>query len=201
MDIYTFLAEACSMSRRDAKDATLGRMYGMGYKTFAIKQNITQDAAKKKLEDFDKSAPFVKEISDLTTQLAADHGYIKTLLGRRRHFNLWEPVRYSYEKEEYVTPLSREAAEKKWPGEKLRRFGIRKALNSLIQGSAADMLKQALVTTYENHKILPYMVVHDELDYGVTDKDHAVILQKSAETCLKIEVPIRADLKFGDSWC
>jgi len=199
MDIYQFLAESCNMKRRDAKDATLGRMYGMGGKRFAERQGISVDEANSKLHAFDNSVPFVREVSDLCATTAANRGYIKTLLGRRRHFNLWEPSRYS-DNYEYAKPLPRAQAEEMWKGERLRRYGTHKALNALIQGSAADMTKAALVLIYETCGKLPYMAVHDELDFGVTDEAEAMNYKRLAETCVKLEVPIIAELCLGDSW-
>jgi len=199
MDIYQFLADSCAMSRRDAKDATLGRMYGMGFKRFAAKQNITLEAAKSKLEEFDRSVPFVREISDMCASAAQTRGYIKTLLGRRRHFNLWEPSRYS-ENYEFARPLPRELAEKEWSGERLKRFGAHKALNSLIQGSAADMTKSAIVKIWDEYKRLPVMQVHDELDFEVDSEEEALNYKRACEECVSLEVPIVAELKLGEHW-
>lgn len=197
MDIYQFLADSCNMKRKDAKDATLGRMYGMGEKTFAARQGLTREQAKQKLAEFDESVPFVKEIADLCANTAQRRGSIKTLLGRRRHFNLWERARYT---EDFDPPLPLNLARIKWPNEKLRRAYTHKALNSLIQGSAADMTKAAMVLIYEEQGQIPYLAVHDELDYGVTSQGEAEVLKDLCETCVSLEVPIKAELQLGKHW-
>lgn len=199
MDIYQFLAESCRMKRRDAKDATLGRMYGMGANKFAMKQGIAKSEAQQKLDDFDRHAPFVREVSDIASNMANSRGYVKTLLGRRRHFNLWEPSRYS-DNYEYSQPLPLEDAKLKWPGQSLRRYGAHKALNSVIQGSAADMTKAAMVAIWEQKKRVPYMAVHDELDFGVSTKEEALELKQICESCVELKVPIVAELMYGDHW-
>lgn len=197
MDIYTFLSESVGMSRRDAKDATLGRMYGMGAPKFAMKQNITVDVAKKKLEEFDAQVPFVRELSELCMNLAQKRGWIKTLLGRRRHFNLWEPAQRG---DGRWTSYPLKTAQQAYPGKQLQRAWTYKALNALIQGSAADMTKAAMVKIYEEDGKVPFMAVHDELNYGVSSEDEARHLQKKCETCVTLDVPVRADLSFGDHW-
>ena len=202
MDIYQFLADACGMSRRDSKDATLGRIYGMGAETFARRQGLTTEQAKTKLEEFDKSVPFVKELVEFVTNKANERGWIKTLCGRKRHFNFWEPVN-SWELGKRgidVTPVRIEYARDKWPKQALRRAYTHKALNSLIQGSAADMTKSAMLAVYEKLGLVPHMQVHDELNYSVESEEQAREIQRVCETCVDIEVPIKADLDLGEHW-
>jgi len=201
MDIYQFLAESTGMSRRDSKDATLGRCYGMGSKKFADKQGISLEMAKQKLEEFDKLVPFVREIADSCANKAKERGYIRTLLGRRRHFNFWEPVdtHQRNERGEYITPLIHDLALQRWPNARLQRAGTHKALNCLIQGSAADMTKKCIIE-FAKVGMIPYMAVHDETDCGVESEKQAKELQHIAEYCVEMTVPIRADMKLGEHW-
>ena len=201
MDIYKHLAESARITRRESKDITLGRMYDMGAPKMAAKLGIGVDAAKSKLAEFDRSVPFVRKIADLCSNKAQERGYVRTLCGRRRHFNFWEPAdsfKRKYEDGEYIIPLHREAAEKMWPKSELRRAHARKALNSVIQGSAADMTKAAMVQIRRERKLIPIMQVHDELNYG--GKGIGEPLKKICESCVKMEVPIRADLYIGKHW-
>lgn len=203
MDIYKFLAETAGISRRESKDLTLGRMYGMGKKKLASKLGVSVDAAESLLHKFDAGVPFVRDIAEDTARLADKRGWVRTLCGRKRHFNYWEPVNAFDLKQNGrdIRPVNTiEEAEKKWPGQRYRRAMTHKALNALIQGSAADMTKTAIVTGYEEQKRIPYMAVHDELDGPVNDQDDANKWKTLAETCVDLSVPIRADLHVGESW-
>lgn len=202
MDIYQFLADSANITRRESKDITLGRCYGMGAKKLAIKLGISETEAKRKLVEFDESVPFVREISDKCSQLAQSRGYIKTLCGRRRHFNWYEPAdAYNLRQEgKDVIPRKLKEAESKWKGKRLQRANTHKALNSLIQGSAADMTKSAMLLIWKETGKIPYMVVHDELNYGVENEAVANNIKKLAETCVKMEVPIKSDLTYGKHW-
>lgn len=202
MDIYTFLAESAGISRRESKDITLGRCYGMGSRKLAVKLGISEMIAKKKLEEFDTSVPFVKEIADKCSQLAQQRGYIKTICGRRRHFNWYEPVNsYNMRQEgKDVRPRKIDAARAKWPDLRLQRANTHKSLNSLIQGSAADQAKAAMLQIYREHGKIPYLQVHDELNYGSESEGKSGELKGIAENCVKMEVPSRADMTHGRHW-
>lgn len=205
MDIYQFLADSASVTRREAKDITLGRFYGMGHRKLAAKLGISEELAKKKLEEFDRSVPFVKEISERCAQLASNRGHIKTICGRRRHFNWWEPARAYQMRQENpradVRPRKLAEAQEKWHKMNLVRANTHKALNSLIQGSAADMTKAAMLMIWRETGQIPYMQVHDELNYGVDrDTNEGVSLQQRAENPFPMEVPIKADMSLEEHW-
>jgi DNA polymerase I-like protein with 3'-5' exonuclease and polymerase domains len=195
-DIYQLLAEAAKISRRDSKTITLGRCYGMGPTTMADKLNIQEAAAFKLIEQFDHSVPFIKALNDQCSNMAGHRGWIKTILGRRRHFNWWEST-------EYGKNLGEKYRDK---DEAIRQFGsvrrayARKALNSLIQGSAADMTKSAMVSIFKETGLVPCMQVHDELNYCIDDPKDADKLRQLAETCVKLEIPIVADVDVGEHW-
>lgn len=203
MDIYQFLADAAQITRRQSKDLTLGRMYGMGKNKLALKLGISVAEAESLLERFDERVPFVKEISDSAMRKAQERGWIQTLLGRKRHFNYYEPV---YQKELKAKSIdcrpvpNHRIAESKWPNQRLQRAGAHKALNALIQGSAADMTKQAMLHIYRETGLIPMMAIHDELNYFVPDVIEAKKIQELAENCVQLEVPVKADLSFGDHW-
>lgn len=202
MDFYQFMVEVAGIDRRPAKDMYLGRCYGMGKAKLAVKLGKSLDECADILARFDERVPFIKEIADSCMLNAQKRGYIKTLLGRRRHFNFWEPTdSYQMRKDGHDTrPLSYELAKSKWPDKKLQRSNTHKALNALIQGSAADMLKAAILSIHDELSVIPYMAVHDELDIGVVDRKQAEQCQELAENCVEMTVPIRADMDFGRHW-
>jgi DNA polymerase I-like protein with 3'-5' exonuclease and polymerase domains len=199
-DIYQFLADMAKIKRRHAKDMTLGRMYGMGIRKMADKIGSSIEDAKRILGEFDEAVPFVSKISEEAMNLASTRGWIRTICGRKRHFDWWEPARYSQDSGGWQAVCGRKAAEDKWPKERLRRANTHKALNSLIQGSAADMTKMALVQGYEQQKRLPYMQVHDELDGPAESQNDAEKWQHLCENCVELRVPVRADLSYGEHW-
>lgn len=201
LNFYTFISEAANMAKFDAKTVSLGRMYGMGYKKYAKKYGCSEQVAKKKLEDYDDHFPFVKELADKCSNQAQRRGYIKTLCGRKRHFNYWEPcdAKALIQRGINCMPQEHAIAVQRWPDSRLQRSHTHKALNSLIQGSAADMTKQAILNMYEGHGILPYLAVHDETDVGVVDKQEETI-KKIMETCVETQVPILVEMSVGEHW-
>lgn len=208
--VYPFMMEISGLDKRPAKDCYLGRCYGMGIKKLAYKFNKSEEEAREILRKFDAGVPCVKEIADSAMATAQRRGYVRTLLGRRRHFNFYEPMT-SFKLREAnkycdpndrvdCTPVRLEEAERKWHGLKLQRANTHKALNSIIQGSGADMIKAAIVANWKQHKDLPYMPVHDELNYGVTDDEHAARLHRGIETCVDMKVPIVSNMTITEHW-
>ena len=125
--------------------------------------------------------------------MAAKHGQIRTILGRLCRFNMWEPRTFGYNK-----PMPREAAEKEY-GMHLRRAFTYKALNRLIQGSAADQTKQAMVECYKEG-LVPLLTVHDELCFNVESEEQAARITEIMETSLELKVPSKVDQELGDNW-
>lgn len=193
IDFYDFVKNAAKVERDQAKQITLGRMYGMGAAKLAVQLNVSEDEALELLRRFDEQAPFVKELSDEVQKTANKRGYIRTILKRHRHFDYWAPDRDEQ-------PLPRVEAEAKWPGKPLQRCWLHKALNSLIQGSAADMTKQALWDIYCETKTVPYLQVHDELGYGVTEERTGARIQELMTNAVPLKVPMKVDMKIGEHW-
>jgi DNA polymerase I-like protein with 3'-5' exonuclease and polymerase domains len=204
MDFYKFMMESANIDRRPAKDMYLGRCYGMGIKKMAKKLNCSEEEARRILGNFDEKVPFVKQIAESCSNSAQKRGYIKTLLGRRRHFTLWEPMNSWQLRQDNpnmdTRPLPLHLAQDKWPKLQLQRANTHKALNALIQGSAADMIKAALLKIHDETGIVPWMAVHDEIDMGVKDDAQAKQCQEIAEHCVDMTVPIRIDAELGDHW-
>jgi len=120
-------------------------------------------------------------------------------MGRRCRFPLFEPDLWN--KDGVYSPLSEEEAKNKWGKEmKLRRAYTYKALNRLIQGSAADQTKVAIVECYKRLGKIPMLQVHDELCFSVKTREEAEELKEIMETCVTLEVPSKVDLEMGPSW-
>lgn len=200
--VYPFMMEISGLDKRPAKDCYLGRCYGMGIKKLAYKFNKSEAEAKEILRKFDAGVPCVKEIADSAMSTAQRRGYVRTLLGRRRHFNFYEPMNSFKLRQEGVdcTPVRLDRAQEKWHGLKLQRANTHKALNSIIQGSGADMAKAAMVKIYEEIGDYPYMQVHDELNFGVTSESHAADIHRRIETCVDMKVPVVSNMTITEHW-
>jgi DNA polymerase I-like protein with 3'-5' exonuclease and polymerase domains len=82
----------------------------------------------------------------------------------------------------------------------IKRAYTYKALNRLIQGSAADQTKKAMVDVYEELGIIPLIQVHDELDCSVRDEKMGKQIKEIMENCVELEVPSKVDVNLGESW-
>jgi len=190
-DFHQIVAEMADIPRSQAKTINLGLFYGMGKNKLQAELGINEDKAKSLFKQYHNRVPFVKTLMDSVMRKAADNGRIRTWLGRRCRFNLWEPNQYGIHK---ALPHDQALAEH---GPGIRRAYTYKALNRLIQGSAADMTKKAMV---ELHKegITPHIQVHDELDISVNN--NADKIKEIMESAVNLKVPIKVDYEYGKNW-
>ena len=128
---------------------------------------------------------------DSVMSRAQDRGKVRTLRGRLCRFHLWEPNQFGIHK-----PLPHDAALAEH-GPVIRRAYTYKALNRLIQGSAADMTKKAMIDLHREG-ITPHIQVHDELDISVTD--NADKIKQIMESAVDLEVPNKVDYESGPNW-
>jgi len=192
-DFHALAASIVGVPRKQAKDINLGLFYGMGKNKLAASLGLALDEAEELFKVYHDRVPFVRQLSEYTMNRAAQKGVIRTLLGRRCRFDMWEPSRYGIHK-----PLSHKDAFNEH-GSGIRRAFTYKALNRLIQGSAADQTKAAMVALYEQG-ILPMIQVHDELDISVGDPETAARIQQVMENCVNLGVPSIVDAEFGPNW-
>lgn len=197
-DFYNVVVELAGITRDQAKTIYLARSYGMGIAKLARNLNVSVDEARELSRQIGEAVPFIRELSDDVARRAANRGYIITLGGRHRHFNFWEPS--DRQLMEGEMPLSKVAAGERWPRARLKRAHTHKALNALIQGSAADMTKMAMLKIYREMGLVPHIQVHDELNYSVESETQAREIKRCMETCVELTVPIVADLSIGPSW-
>ena len=195
VDLHQMVADLAGISRKEAKVVNLGIMYGMGVGKLSTQLDITKDEAKELLSAHQTSVPFVKQLALLASQRAEEHGQIRTILGRKCRFHLWEPRSFEYNK---ALPL--EEAKKKYGGVgMLRRAFTYKALNKLIQGSAADQTKKAMVDCYAEG-LKPLLTVHDELCFSIESQEQADRIVQIMETGLTLNVPSKVDAELGANW-
>ena len=195
VDLHQMVADMAGISRKEAKTVNLGIMYGMGVGKLANQLSITDDEAKQLLETHRQKVPFVKQLPSIATQQGSTKGQIRTLLGRKCRFHLWEPRSFGYNK-----PLPHDQAQAEY-GMGIRRAFTYKALNKLIQGSAADQTKQAMADCYKEG-LLPLLTVHDELCFSIESDEQAARIKDIMENGLNdvLLVPSRVDQELGDNW-
>lgn len=193
VDFHQMVADMAGISRKEAKTVNLGIMYGMGQGKLANTLDITKSEAKTLLDTYHSKVPFVKGLADMVSAKAARHGQVRTLLGRKCRFDMWEPNSFGYNK-----ALSHEEALKEY-GPGIRRAYTYKALNKLIQGSAADQTKKAMVDCYAEG-LIPLLTVHDELCFSISSEDQASRIKEIMETCVDLRVPSKVDQELGENW-
>jgi DNA polymerase I-like protein with 3'-5' exonuclease and polymerase domains len=192
-DFHQMVADITEIERKQAKMVNLGIMYGMGRGKLANTLNISEQEAKELLETYHSKVPFVKALADMVSSRAAQHGQVRTLLGRKCRFDMWEPNSFGYNK-----PLRHEEAIKEY-GPGIRRAFTYKALNKLIQGSAADQTKKAMADCYAEG-LVPLLTVHDELCFSVSSEDQAARIKEIMESCVELRVPSKVDQELGANW-
>ena len=192
-DFHKIVAKMADIPREQAKTINLGLFYGMGKNKLQAELGLDKQDAEALFQQYHSKVPFVKQLMYSVMERAQDAGRIRTLLGRRCRFHLWEPNQFGIHK-----ALPHEAAlAEHGPG--IKRAYTYKALNRLIQGSAADMTKKAMV---ELHKegITPHIQVHDELDISVINPLEAAKIKDIMESAVDLEVPNKVDYESGPNW-
>ena len=192
-DFHQVVADMAGIERKQAKTINLGLMYGMGKNKLMAELGLMKESAEKLIKQYHTKAPFVKQLMDNVSRKANDRGKIRTLGGRACHFDLWQPVQFGVFK-----PLPLEQARKEYD-EPLKRAFTYKALNKLIQGSAADMTKKSMVALYENG-IIPHIQIHDEVDISVESDKKAEQIINIMESAVELQVPNKVDYEKGNNW-
>jgi len=192
-DFHQMIADMAGIDRKQAKTINLGIMYGMGKNKLMAELGLMKDAAEKLLKTYHQKAPFVKMLSEAVSRRADDSGKIRTIGGRLCHFDMWEPHGFGIKK-----PLNHaDALREHGPG--IKRAFTYKALNKLIQGSAADMTKKSMLALYQEG-IIPHVQIHDELDISVTSLQHAEKIIEIMEEAVELQVPNKVDYEKGENW-
>ena len=192
-DFHSAVAKMAGIERSQAKTINLGLMYGMGKNKLMAELGLMKEAAEKLIAQYHAKAPFIKQLMQAVSRRADDSGRIRTLGGRVCHFDLWEPTTFGA-----GMPKPHVEALKEY-GHGIKRAGTYKALNRLIQGSAADMTKLSIIALSENG-IIPHIQIHDELDVSVEHSEQAKQIVEIMESAIKLEIPNKVDYECGSNW-
>lgn len=201
-DYHQMTADMAGITRRHAKDINFGINYGMGKVKLAVNLGLSMKESEKLMALYNEKVPYAKALYFDVMNAAAKRGYIATLYGRRRHFDMWEPIKdkKDWELGTYYKPLPLDKAREEYPNRRLQRAMTYKALNALIQGGSADMTKAGMLQVWEKYGIAPALQVHDELDFCRLPIEYKEDVQNIMEHCVDVCVPIVADPEVGPSW-
>ena len=192
-DFHTIVSKMADIPRPQAKTINLGLFYGMGKAKLQAELGVSKEKAEELFSIYHSRVPFVKSFMKSVSNRAQHRGQIRTLLGRLCRFHLWEPNSFGMHK---ALPF-KEAVQEHGPG--IRRAYTYKALNKLIQGSAADMTKKCMLELYKEG-IIPHIQIHDELDISVESDKQAKRIIEVMESAVDLEIPNKVDYESGKNW-
>ena len=223
VDFHQIVADMAKIPRITAKTINLGLFYGMGKIKLQKELKLDRNAATKLFNTYHMKAPFVRQLSQDLIQFAEEHKLLFTLEDRFCRFNKWETQNREWNntinRYEPVPILTKEEAQKEYkaavvdtykegkiPQDYMKNFNKHykpaftyKALNRLIQGSAADMTKKAMVNLYEKG-ILPQIQIHDELCLSIKNDKEAARVKNIMETAIPLIVDNKVNYKKGKNW-
>ena len=181
-DYHQFTADLAGITRKEAKPINLGLAYGMGEAklchslglptVFIFKWGKEIEVAgpegKELLKRYHAGVPFIKPLMKMCADQANKKGFVKTILGRRCRFRVYEG----------------------------RLMDTHKALNRVIQGSSADQTKMAMLKMWK-HGVVPLLSIHDELIFSVKKREEAALLSNIMQTAIPSSVPFIGEPEFG----
>ena len=224
-DFHKIVSNMAEIPRSQAKVINLGLFYGMGKAKLQAELGVTEQKAKELFKQYHTKVPFVKQLTNRIMNIAQNKGMIRTLLRRRCRFPKYEPILRGSDWGHYVSPEDHERIQelqdmcphmkdnegnlikdkngdpKKnyWYNNPIRRAFTYKALNRLIQGSAADMTKKAMIDLHKEG-IIAHIQIHDELDFSVMNDLEAAKIKDIMESAVDLEVPNKVDYESGPNW-
>lgn len=173
--------------RSQTKQLCYGIIYGMGNKALAEKMCVSEEISAKITDEFHRTYPFIRRYTEQIIKKAKEKGFIETVTCRRR----------------YLPSINSDDSSERSKAE-------RQALNSTIQGSASDLVKNAILRMEKNIKkkhleneCQLVLHLHDELFYEVSEmhlKDAAEVLNSSMVNCVTLNVPLMVKIKCGSNW-
>ena len=224
-DFHQIVSKIAKIPRSQAKTINLGLFYGMGKAKLQGELGVTKEKTEELFRQYHSTVPFVKQLMTKVMKAAEARGQIKTLLGRRCRFPKYEPILNGADWGHYVPPEDDERMRELqemgphlkdfegniikdkdgnprknyWHQNPTRRAFTYKALNKLIQGSAADMTKKAMVDLYKEG-LLAHIQIHDELDFSVESDAQADKIKQIMEHAVELKVPNKVDYESGPNW-
>lgn len=182
-DFHQMAAEMTGVDRKYAKGINFGIVYGMGTKSLSLMLGVDENEAVSIMDNFHSRAPFMRGMLQLASRRVEQSGQVKTLLGRIRRFRGVET------------------------NGKMKYSNAYSGLNAVMQGSAADIMKKAMVDAHKAglfDVLIPHLTIHDELDFSVPKTKDGLVsffeLKQIMETTVKLNVPLSAEGGRGANW-
>ncbi len=216
LDFHQLVADMANVERNHAKTINLGIMYGMGIGKLAqTLGDIPFEEAKSLRNEYDEKVPFIRGLASSVMDIASKRTEIRTLLGRKCRFPMRELKGYSKERKAPIhvdrleerwrdvlnTPV--EDRDKNWKSLDPDRYQVAfvyKALNRLIQASAADQTKQAMKDCMDRGH-WPMLTVHDELCFSIESDEQVEEIRSLMENCAPgLTIPSKVDVGLGENW-
>lgn len=181
--------------------------YGASENKLSSMLGISKEEAEPLFEAFHGGLPYVRDTMEAASRAAEEYGYTQTVLGRRALFDRWEP-KHTPRGAPRPVALKFNAAVKLY-GPNIKRAYLHKAINYVIQGSAADLMKSAMVTCLKAgiYDVIgvPRLVVHDEVvhsvpEYNAEIEEAYAEMKHVMETAIKFRIPIKVEGEWGPSW-
>lgn len=190
------------LGRKAVKNVNFGKIFGMGKAKLRRSLGLSQEEAERFFQAYDTGIPYAKHTLDLASNLAAQRGFIRTVLRRRQRFPFWESRDWKKSQEDgYMT---RVGAVEKYGVRGIRRARTHKAINAYTQGSGADVIKKAMLDCYEQLGEVPLVTVHDELVWslpkGEEGERRGAAIKEVMEHTVQISVPLLVDWERGPNW-
>tara|TARA_R100000900_G_scaffold45276_1_gene36481 strand:+ start:2312 stop:4195 length:1884 start_codon:yes stop_codon:yes gene_type:complete len=197
-DFHQTVADMAQIPRSQAKTINLGIFYGMGKNKLSRELGIDKQQADQILKEYNQKVPFVKQLANRAAESADKNGAIWTLKGRKCRFDMWEPSSFGLHK-----ATTFEDAVNKYGKNNIKRAMTYKALNRLIQGSAADQVKQAMIDCAKKN-FIPLIQIHDELCFSIPFErlePACKEIKDIMEVCIpELKVPSKVDIATGMNW-
>jgi DNA polymerase-1 len=193
------------LPRKHVKNVNFAGIYGASEKKLQSMMGLTNEEAEEFFEAYHSGLPYVRATMKHMSDYAETHGYTRTIMGRRALFDKWEPKYYDKNKTRPF-PLKFEEAVAAY-GPNIKRSHLHKGLNYTIQGSAADLMKAAIVKCHKDgvfdQTTLPRMIIHDELTFSVPDNKRNEAFKEMRhimETAITFKIPVRVQGEMGANW-
>lgn len=179
------IEEVTREQRSNAKTVNFGIIYGVSAFGLSNQTELSRSEAKELIDTYYQTYPKLRAYMNNQVNFARDHGYVSTVLGRRR----------------YLKDINNNNAI-------VRGAAERNAINAPIQGSAADIIKIAMIQIHKlleegNYKTKMLLQVHDELVFDMHKEERdtlAPLIKKEMENAFKLSVPLIVDMGYGDNW-
>jgi DNA polymerase-1 len=193
------------LNRKHVKNVNFAGIYGATEKKLQAMMGLSNEEAATFFDAYHTGLPYVRDTMKTISDQAEEDGFTTTVMGRRALFDKWEP-KFKPKGKDRPFPLPFNQAVKAY-GPNIKRSFLHKALNYTIQGSAADLMKAAIVKCHKDGIYdaigYPRLIIHDEKDWSVKpdwSEEAFAEMQHVMENVIKFKIPIRVEGEWGPNW-